>query len=427
MNYDVVVIGAGLSGLMAAIASAERGKKTVIVSRGIGIITIFTGAIDVLGYYPGDVKDPITSPIKGIEELIGKIPSHPYARVGVDFIKDGIASFLDATKDGGIEYVGDVSHNFLVPTAVGTIKPTSLLSPTMVSGDLREPGDVLIAGFSGLKDFYPAYMAHNISTVRVKGIRLPHFRGRVLDVDEASGSSGLNSLTLAGKFESPTFLKMIADSLYRTVRDGERIAMPAVLGLLKFKEVHKKIEELIGTKVFETPTLPPSVGGYRLFKALEKKLRGLGVRMLLGYEVSSPRIEGKRIREVTIGMGKVESKIEGKAFVLATGGLVGSGVISTRSKLKEPLFDLPVSFPKKRSDWFEKFFFDPSGHPINKAGIEIDDELRPIEDGKKPIFENLFVTGAELAGFDAIREKSGGGVAIASGHKAGILSVDISK
>jgi glycerol-3-phosphate dehydrogenase subunit B len=292
----------------------------------------------------------------------------------------------------------------------------------MVSGDLRDPGDVLIAGFSGLKDFYPAYMAHNISTVRVKGIRLPHFRGRVLDVDDGAGSSGLNSLTLAGKFENPTFLKMIADALYRTVRDGEKIAMPAVLGLLKFREVHKKIEELVGTKVFETPTLPPSVGGYRLFKALEKRLRTLGVRMLLGYEVSSPRVEGKRVREITIGMGKSEKKIEGKAFVLATGGLVGSGISSTRSTLTGPLFDLPVSFPKNRSDWFKKFFFDPSGHPINKAGIDVDDELRPTEDGKKAIFENLFVTGAELAGFDAIREKSGGGVAIASGYKAGLLS-----
>lgn len=427
MNYDVVVIGAGLSGLMAALASAERGKKTVVVARGMGIITIFTGAIDVLGYYPGDVKDPLESPIKGIEELIGKRSNHPYARVGIDLIKDGISSFLNATKDGGVEYVGDPSHNFLVPTAVGTIKPTSLLSSTMAAGDLREPGDVLIAGFSGLKDFYPAYMAHNISTVRVKGVRLPRFRGRVLDFDDGAGSSGLNSLTLAGKFEDPTFLDMTADALYRMVRDGERVALPAVLGLLKFREVHKRIEELVGTRVFETPTLPPSVGGYRLFRALEKKLRALGVRILLGYEVSSPRIEGKRVREVTIGMGKVERKIEGKAFILATGGLVGSGICSTRSSLAEPLFDLPVSFPKKRSDWFKKFFFDSSGHPINKAGIEVDDGLHPAEEGKKPIFENLFVAGAELAGFDAIREKSGGGVAIASGHKAGLLAADISK
>ena len=136
MNYDVVVIGAGLSGLMAALASAERGKKTVVVARGLGIITIFTGAIDVLGYYPGDAKDPLESPIKGIEEIIGKGSNHPYARVGIDFVKEGITSFLNATKDGGVEYVGDTSHNFLVPTAVGTIKPTSLLSSTMAAGEV---------------------------------------------------------------------------------------------------------------------------------------------------------------------------------------------------------------------------------------------------------------------------------------------------
>ncbi len=43
MNYDVVVIGAGLSGLMAAESAAREKKRVLVVARGMGIITIFTG------------------------------------------------------------------------------------------------------------------------------------------------------------------------------------------------------------------------------------------------------------------------------------------------------------------------------------------------------------------------------------------------
>jgi glycerol-3-phosphate dehydrogenase subunit B len=422
MKYDVVIIGAGLSGMMAALSAAERGKRTVVVARGMGIITIFTGTIDVLGYVPSEAARMVASPETGIAQLIERDSEHPYAKIGDPFITEGISAFLAATESGGVTYVGSLTNNFIVPTAVGTIKPTALVSSTMAAGDVRDDGDVLIAGFSGLKDFFPAYMAHNISTVTIKGITLPHFRGKVLDVDVGADTSGMHSLTLARKFEDPVFLDMVADTLFHTARDGERVAFPAVLGLRTHKEIHRSLEAAVGTKVFETPTLPPSVGGYRLFHALERKLRSLGVRVLLGYDVFSPRVEGNRVRGVTIMMGKRQTRLDGKMFVLATGGLVGRGIDAARSAVKEPIFGLPVSAPKRRTDWFKTSFFDPRGHPINKIGIAVDEELHPIDEKGAPLFDNLFVCGAQLAGFDALREKSGGGVAIGSGYKAGVLA-----
>lgn len=425
MNYDVVVIGAGLGGLMAGITAAKEGKKVLIVGKGIGIITIFTGTIDYLGYYPPEVIRPLDSPREGIKALIAENPDHPYSKVGMKFIEKGVLAFKEAAESGGVKYIGDLERNFLLPTAVGTVKATSLLSSTMAAGDLRDDRDVLICGFQGLRDFYPAYMAHNISTMSVKGVELPHFRGRTVDLKLGTESSGMTSLTLAKKFDDPDFMEVVAEALYSYVRDGERIATPAVLGLRKSDEVIEYIERVVNTKVFETPTLPPSVSGYRLYKALETVVRSLGVKLLLGYEVISARVEKDKVAGITINMGKKEMKIDGKAFVLAAGGLVGRGITSTESNLVEPIFGLDITGPETRSEWFNKSFFNPDGHPINKVGIDVDENLMPIADKKKPRFKNLFVAGAQLSGYDALKEKSGGGVTISSSYKAGVMASKI--
>ena len=36
MNYDTIVIGAGIAGLMAAIGRAERGERVMVLAKGHG-------------------------------------------------------------------------------------------------------------------------------------------------------------------------------------------------------------------------------------------------------------------------------------------------------------------------------------------------------------------------------------------------------
>jgi anaerobic glycerol-3-phosphate dehydrogenase len=43
MFYDVIVIGAGLAGLMAAEAAQERGARVLILAKGMGTLPLTSG------------------------------------------------------------------------------------------------------------------------------------------------------------------------------------------------------------------------------------------------------------------------------------------------------------------------------------------------------------------------------------------------
>ena len=49
-NSDVLVIGGGLAGLVAACVAAEKGKKVQLLTYGAGTLTIGGGIIDAIGY-----------------------------------------------------------------------------------------------------------------------------------------------------------------------------------------------------------------------------------------------------------------------------------------------------------------------------------------------------------------------------------------
>jgi glycerol-3-phosphate dehydrogenase subunit B len=103
-------------------------------------------------------------------------------------------------------------------------------------------------------------------------------------------------------------------------------------------------------------------------------------------------------------------------FLLATGGILGGGFDSDPTgRLWEVIFDLPLTAPRRRSEWFRPEFLDPAGHPIFHAGVPVNREFQPINADGTPVYANLWAAGGLLAHTDPIRERSLEGIAIATG------------
>ena len=80
--------------------------------------------------------------------------------------------------------------------------------------------------------------------------------------------------------------------------------------------------------------------------------------------------------------------------------------------------DLPVFQPPSREQWHSPDLFDPAGHPVDRAGIVVDDAFRPVDITGKVVRPGLYAAGTILAHQDWLREKCGAGLAVATAWAA---------
>ena len=140
--------------------------------------------------------------------------------------------------------------------------------------------------------------------------------------------------------------------------------------------------------------------------------------ILAGQAGHCRRTDGRRCTAITTGSAEWQETLEAEGIILATGRFLGGGLTAGRNGIRETLFGLPVAQPPARDLWHRDRFLDHRGHPVNEAGLEIDDQFRPLGTDRSFALENLFAAGSVLAHQDWVRTKSGAGLAIATAYGA---------
>ncbi len=412
---DLIVIGAGLSGLTAALTAAEAGLRVKVVSKGLNALHWSAATLDLLGYTP-----PRSTPIREPWATLPRLSlDHPYQVAGAERVAAGVQRFLGWTTAAGLPYVGGTveGENFMLPSPVGAMRPVYLAPQGQRGGDLSSEQPLLIAGFDGARDFYPHLLAEHL-------VQQGHAaRAVVLPTSLITQRRDANTVQLAAELDKAENHNRLGAALKAAAKPGERIGLPAILGLNDHARTMAALAKTAGAPVFEIPTLPPSVPGLRLTAALRRLLDGHNVRVEVGMEVIGFHAENGAVKWVETSTSARPLRHAAAAFVLATGGVLGGGFESDHhGRFWETIFNLPLTVPQDRSQWFRPLFMDPEGQPVFRGGVMVNSQFQPLDGRGGVVYSNLWAAGGLLAGADSLQEHSREGIALATGVAAGELA-----
>ena len=238
-------------------------------------------------------------------------------------------------------------------------------------------------------------------------------RGSDVAVIEAPPpGSGSESVDLARGFDRhPDPGRYFRDLDSRIPDSAEMILFPAVLGFSDHARIRRCAEQALGRPCLEVPTLPPSVPGMRLQRAMDRVIAGHGAPVHIGTRVTGMKVDDAHPTDVVDSAGRVHTA---SAFVVATGGVAMGGLdVDSRGEVRETTFGLPV----RQTEPLSAATAGASLDALHRTGVETDHALRPLGPGSQS-FENVYVTGHTLAHWNPALEASAEGVAIVTGWLA---------
>ena len=411
--YDLMVIGAGMAGMAAALFASRKGLS--VAQAGLTGETLYaSGLFDLYGVAHGDSSAFIDNPWRGLQALRQTHPDHPFCKVAPEQIRAGMEILTGFLGKAGLPYMGYEDRNARLITPVGTIKRTFRVPTTMWAGVsvLEEKTPCLIVDIQGLRGFSAAQI---VGTLKPSW---PKLRGATIAVpwEERLGPKYAELIARTLGAEGPR--NELADVIRPHLKTAQAVGLPAILGIYDTDTIRGDFERLLGVPVFEIPTMPPAISGTRLKEAFGTWMPQQEVKTFYHHRVHTAVRQENGQFVLEIGRSEPEETLVANNLLLATGRFLGKGLEARRGGIRESLFDLPVSQPENRSCWHRKTFLDPKGHAINLAGLEVDRSFRPLNEAGRPVFDNLYAAGSILAHQDWIRTKSGTGLAVATAYGA---------
>lgn len=407
---QLTVIGSGLAGFAASIFAAKRRIAGTQIGN-TGAIAYTTGYLDLLGKL-GSAPGMVSDPWQALQTLRASEPQHPLSHVAEVDIRQAFTEFTAFLGEFGLTYNAPGAGNIIALNPIGTLKPTLCAPTTMLAGPeaLAANAACVIVDIRGLKGFSGAELVANL------GHQWPALSTqRIAFPDMTHGE--VYPEVMARALEVPATRVKLAELLKSAAGSATVIGLPAILGMHRPDHVHAELERLSGLRIFEIPTMPPSVAGLRLRELFEQALPRKAVTLIAQQKVDALSFadDGATL-SLSDSYGQI--CIHAQAVILATGRFLSGGLHAHQSGVREQLLDLPVVQPASRAEWYRERYTDARGHPINRAGIEVDDCCRPLNRDGGVVHPRLFAAGSVLAHHDWIRSRSGAGIALATAFKA---------
>lgn len=431
---EVLVIGGGMAGAIAALSARRRGAKVRVVRRALGATALSSGAIDVAPdpVAPGgELAAHVVSPLHAAREVARVRPHHPYGvlREQLPRLEESLRFAAEVLPD---LLGGPLEKNALLPTPLGTVKPSGMGQRNVLGGDVATlPDRVVVIAFPLLAWWDARLIARGVEhAARALGRRVD---ARVVESRFFSAADdALRSVyELGARLDDPTALEALATDLQRVIpSSAQALLMPPLLGR-RTRDVASRLgKSLGGIRCAEVLSGAPSLPGIRLQEALDAAL----VRAEVQLEEAA--VDGRRGRDGFFALrppswvpggdhAEPREVIRPDAVVLATGKFIGGG-IERDGRFTETVLGLPVfsGATPLAAEYIGELLSDRmlADQVAFRAGVQVDGSLRPLEHSGRPVHPRLFAAGAVIGGYDPSSDKTGLGVAIFTGYLAGELA-----
>lgn len=288
-NFHLIVVGAGLSGLVAAAAAANRGQRVALVHGGLGTFVYGAGCI-------GDL-------------VAESEPEQDHA----------VAFFQELTAAAGVPFHGRPGVFHALPTILGTLQPVALAPASLWGGRQTRGARVAVVGVAGLSVFDADFVAERLNRHAVAAASGCVYLPRLIDLPRQDGLAH-TPLALANHFDREDGFRRLLLAQLRVAGDGcDQMLLPAILGQrTAWDEVAALVGEL-GCTLGEMPTLPPSAAGMRLSNRLLGHLRQGGVEIFGGHPVRALELADGRCLGVVVDNPGHARRLAADAVILAGG------------------------------------------------------------------------------------------------------------
>ncbi len=172
VEADVLVLGGGMAGAMAALSARAGGARVALIRRSPGATALSSGAIAVapdLGAGPAEPLAWRRGPVDAARRLAALRPEHPYALVGPDLARLPEAlAFTARALDPLLSPALD-RPRFLA-TPLGGAAGAALCQRSMAAGDLLTArGPLAVVGFRGHLGFDAGLVAAGLARCVPRG------------------------------------------------------------------------------------------------------------------------------------------------------------------------------------------------------------------------------------------------------------------
>lgn len=408
---DIIVVGAGMAGLTAALVAAQAGKSVTLLAAGAGALSIGSGCIDVLGYVDGKAVqgDPL--------DAIATLPmEHPYQLMGREVVHDALKFFTDLCHAHYWPLLPTLQKNHRLPTIMGTLKPSYLCPQSADGHALERAATVAVLGIEGIKDCQPELIIQQLR--KYTHLSDKNYVPLMLASPFGKTHRNISPLDVARHLNTQQGLTWVIDSLKALNFVADVLLLPPICGTHARSAVWTRLQEALGCAVVEMLSIPPGVGGLRLRALLVEALQAHGVTMLENTRVHSAVVHDGMCASLVARSTTGDVEHSAKAFIIATGGFLGEGLVAKAGSAQECIFDLAIDGPSAVEDWSDPDIFGP--HAFARMGVRVNSRMAPVDtaDNTQELLHNVHFAGRILGGYDFASEKSGNGVALATGWYA---------